>query len=167
MTLPIVVSEGGPRERGRCVGRALPDAVGRSLDGFALERERLGVDRTELDRRVAPLVALSDRMLPALVERLRGLAEGADVAFVDVFAVNAWEEVLRDEAPAPGRAADRCTSIAVRTPGGVLLGHNEQWTASELGNVAIVVERMTDGPSIVSPTPASMLPSAIISCSAP
>ncbi len=152
--LPIVIATGSPTERGRTIGRALPDAVGRSLAGFAVERERLGVDGAELRRRVAPLLARAERSLPAHVETLRGIAAGAGVPFLDVFAVNAWEEVLPDPMPRPGR----CTSVAIRTPDdAVLLGHNEQWTASELGNVAIIVERPDDAVAVISPTPASML----------
>jgi len=155
-SLPVVVATGQPRARGLIIGRSLADAVHRSLAGFAVERERAGVAAAEIDRRVAVLVARSERILPQHVETLRGLAEGADAPFSEIFAVNAWEEVLPDgEAPAP----ERCTSVAIRTPDGrVLLGHNEQWSASELGTIAIVVERPDDGsPAVLSPTPASML----------
>ncbi|MEO7095353.1 MAG: C45 family autoproteolytic acyltransferase/hydrolase, partial [Polyangiales bacterium] len=55
--------------------------------------------------------------------------------------------------------SERCSSLALAAPGGVLLAHAEQWSACELGNCAIVVERPDDGsPWVVSPTVASCLP---------
>ena len=70
--------------------------------------------------------------------------------FADVLAVNALEEVFRER-------SERCSSLAVAAPGGVLLAHAEQWSACELGNCAIVVERPDDGsPWVASPTVASL-----------
>ena len=97
----------------------------------------------------------SQAALPERVAYLRGLAQGADVPFADVLAVNALEEVFREQ------RSERCSSLAVAAPGGVLLAHAEQWSACELGNRRVVVERPGDGsPWVASPTVASCLPSS-------
>lgn len=95
----------------------------------------------------------AEASLPQRVACVRGLAEGAGLPFADLFAVNALEEVFREQ------RAERCSSIAVAAPGGTLLAHAEQWATCELGNCAIVVERPGDGaPWVVSPTVASCMP---------
>jgi len=149
----LVVASGSPHPRGHRVGRALPEQVARSVAAMHGACERAGMTRRELAAALRPLVAAAERSLPARVAYVRGLADGADVPFDDVFAVNALEEVFREE------RGDRCSSLAVVSPAGTLLAHNEQWATCELGNCAIVVERPSDGaPWVASPTVAACVP---------
>jgi isopenicillin-N N-acyltransferase-like protein len=149
----IVVAEGAPHARGARVGRALADHVARSVAAMHGARERAGLSVRDLTSRLAPLVAATEAALPERISYVHGLAEGAGVPFADIFAVNALEEVFHDQ------PVERCSSLAVATPGGTLLAHGEQWAACELGNCAIVVERPGDGaPWVVSPTVAACLP---------
>jgi isopenicillin-N N-acyltransferase like protein len=151
----IVVAEGPPDARGRQVGRALPEQVARSAAAMHGARERAGLSVAALAAALAPLIHAAEHALPGRVAYIRGLADGAGVAFDDVFAVNALEEVFRDEPTEP----DRCSSLAVAAPSGTLLAHNEQWAICELGNCAVVVERPDDGaPWVVSPTVAACVP---------
>ncbi len=151
--MEIVIAEGSSLARGRVVGRALAGQIARSIAAMHGARERAGVPVAELAARLAPLRAAAESALPERVAYVRGLAEGADVPFADVFAVNALEEVFREQ------RAERCSSLAVATPAGTLLAHNEQWAACELGNCAVVIERPDDGsPWVVSPTVAACLP---------
>ena len=147
------MAEGAPHARGERVGRALADHVARSVAALHGVRERAGMSEHELTARLTPLVAATDAALPARMAYARGLAAGAGVPFADVFAVNALEEAFHDD------PAERCSSLAVATPGGTLLAHAEQWATCELGNCAVVVERPDDGaPWVVSPTVAACLP---------
>jgi isopenicillin-N N-acyltransferase like protein len=149
----IVVAEGPAHARGRQVGRALPEQVARSVAAMHGVRERSGRTPAELAAALAPLVAAAEAALPERMAYVRGLAEGANAPFGDVFAVNALEEVFREE------RVERCSSLAVASAGGTLLAHNEQWATCELGNCAVVVERAGDGaPWVVSPTVAACLP---------
>ncbi len=151
--MEIVVTEGPPHARGAQVARALPDRIARSVAAMHGARERAGLTERELADRLVPLVAAAEAALPGHVAYVRGMAEGAGLPFADLFAVNALEEVFREQ------RVERCSSIAVATPGGTLLAHAEQWATCELGNCAIVVERPGDGaPWIVSPTVATCLP---------
>jgi isopenicillin-N N-acyltransferase-like protein len=149
----IVVAEGPPHARGAQVGRALPDRIARSVAAMHGARERAGLSEQDLERRLAPLVQAAEAGLPGRVAYVRGLADGVGLPFADLFAVNALEEVFREQ------RAERCSSFAVAAPGGTWLAHAEQWATCELGNCAIVVERAGDGtPWVVSPTVASCLP---------
>ena len=147
------MAEGAPEARGRRVGAALAEQVARSAAAMHDGRERAGMPRAALAAALRPLVAAAERALPARVAYVRGLADGAGVPFDDVFAVNALEELFH------GQPVERCSSLAVASPAGTLLGHNEQWATCELGNCAVVVERPADGaPWVVSPTVAACVP---------
>jgi hypothetical protein len=144
--LRVVRAEGGPAERGRQVGEQLGDLVHRSL---ALYEPLLPPSNTVL---LGRLRDESERRLPELVAWIDGLAAGAEADPELVFAVNAWEEVEQ------AVKVERCSTFAAVGDGVTLLGHNEMWLPEEEGNAAIVIERPADGPAVVSPTLAAVLP---------
>jgi isopenicillin-N N-acyltransferase-like protein len=174
----VVVARGDPLERGRTVGYELADLIRRSLEFYWRYLVRRGVAAGELPGLLAPYLAAAERELPDLVELVTGMAEGAGVSFWELFCVNAFEElepllegrggptlgqVTGTAGPAgpteaTGATGDRCSTVTVSGPGYTLLGHNEQWLAGEVGNVAVVVELPDDGPALVSPTLACCLP---------
>jgi isopenicillin-N N-acyltransferase-like protein len=147
--MPVVVAAGGPRERGRTTGRALAEQIHRSLASY---RSFLQSRELKLDAAIVPYLAAAERALPQYVEQIRGLAEGADADFAELFAVNAYEEL--DEAS----ASDRCSTFAAAAPGVTLLAHSEMWSPSDVGNAAVVVERPEEGPWVASPSVVCALP---------
>jgi isopenicillin-N N-acyltransferase like protein len=180
--LRVVVARGDTLERGRTVGYELADLIRHSLEFYWRYLVRRGVAAGELPGLLAPYLAAAERELPDLVELVTGMAEGAGVSFWELFCVNAFEElepllegrgqptlgrVTGTAGPAVGPTeatgaggppGDRCSTVTVSGPGYTLLGHNEQWLAGDLGNVAVVVELPDDGPAVVSPTLACCLP---------
>ena len=155
----VVVAEGrDPAARGRQIGRGLGDLIEGSIAFYTGYLERRGVRAEGLREFLAPHLAAAQANLPSEVALLRGMAEGAMVPFGLLFAVNAFEELE----PLVRRPAvrDRCSSFSVRAPDHTLLGHNEQWLAGDMGNVAVVIERPGAGePAVVSPTVVCCLPS--------
>jgi isopenicillin-N N-acyltransferase like protein len=145
--LRIVPTEGSARERGRTVGLALGDLVHRSL---AFYRELFAERGVELESTLAPYLAAARRHLPEHVTWLEALAGAAEVPAFELFAVNAYEELEG--------SWERCSTFVVATEGATLLGHNEMWLAGDAGNVALVVERPSEGVPVVSPTIACCLP---------
>jgi hypothetical protein len=106
---------------------------------------------------------------------LKGMSVGAMVPVLELFAVNAFEELEPMlEAPEgellflqrkegylepPPAPSDRCSSFTVRTEGGTILAHNEHWLAGDRGNVAVVIDVPDDRPiAIASPTIVCCLP---------
>jgi isopenicillin-N N-acyltransferase like protein len=155
----VVVARGDPLERGRTVGWELADLIRHSLEFYWRYLVRRGVGAGELPGLLAPYLAAAERELPDLVELVTGMAEGAGVSFWELFYVNAFEELEPLlEASGTAGAPDRCSTVTISGPGYTLLGHNEQWLAGDLGNVAVVVELPDDGPALVSPTLACCLP---------
>ena len=149
LTLPVVVAAGGPRQRGRTVGRELAELIQRSLEFYRGIFPKRGV---ALERALAPYLAAAEQSLPHLVEQIRGVAEAADVDFTELFAVNAFEELEESTEP------DRCSTFTAAAPGVTILAHAEMWCVGDIGNVAVVVERPDDGPAVASPTVVCALP---------
>lgn len=153
--LPIVVADGPPRNRGRRIGAELGDLIHAQL---SFHRARLGEQRltgTGLRRQLQPFLDAAQTGLPQHVEQLHGMAEGAHADFLELFAMNALEEL---EPQLEGAGGERCSTVTVTTTGGTFLAHNEQWYAGDAGLTAIVIERPQGEVAIASPTTACYLP---------
>jgi isopenicillin-N N-acyltransferase like protein len=149
--LRIVHAEGDATARGRIIGAQLGDLIHRSLDFYREYFANLGVH--DLATAVAPYRAAAERSLPEHVALIAAMAEAAEVAEAELFAVNACEELEEGAVP-----AERCSSFTAVGPGYTLLAHNEQWFAGDTGNAAVVVEHPSEGVAIASPTLAACLP---------
>jgi isopenicillin-N N-acyltransferase-like protein len=171
--LTIVHADGDPARRGRIIGKALADGHARAVDFTHRYTRRHGLADRDLEPLLVPYLAAARAAVPRLVAQLEGIAEGAGLRFIDVFAVNAFEELyavleggvpppdsIRIE-PAPRPAPiERCTDVVVRGPETTLLAHNEQWYAGDDGGVAVLVERpdTDDEVAIVAPASVGTLP---------
>ncbi len=60
--------------------------------------------------------------LPKLLIEAKGLADGAEVPFDDLFVLMCDEEIVDFKV-----YASHCTSVALKTEEGILLGHDEDW----------------------------------------
>ena len=106
--LPIIHADGGPIRRGRIIGRALADGHARAVDFTLRYTRRHGLADRDIEPLLAPYLAASRHAVPRLVAHLEGVAEGAGLRFIDVFAINAFEElfaVLEGAVPAPTACA--------------------------------------------------------------
>jgi isopenicillin-N N-acyltransferase like protein len=157
VTVAVVRTGGGPRERARAAGRALGERIHRSLSFYRGFLERRGVSPDDLPRLLDSSHVATGGAFPDLLEEIEGLAEGAGVPMWELMAANAWEELEPMLAGAPV-ASDRCTAFAVTGPEGTVLAHNEQWYAGDAGNIAVVVSEPDDGPAFASPTVVTCLP---------
>jgi isopenicillin-N N-acyltransferase like protein len=160
MTLPTVRASGTPFERGAIIGEALADDIAASV---AFNRRYLtshGLDARRLEQLLEPYLDASTHLMPHRVEQIRGMADGAETPFLDLFFANAFEEVygiveLKAAAAAP---LERCTDVVLRSDGRTLLGHNEQWYAGDDGAVGLVLDVSDDGPAVLAPVVAGTLP---------
>src|SRR5436190_5059627 len=111
---PTVRVSGPPRERGRAYGEATRDRVRISIDAYRdVFAHYAGWDWAKVTdealRYAPPVRAFDERYL----EEMRGLADGADVAFEDVLAINTRTEIMF---AAPARGGDpRARTPAERT----------------------------------------------------
>lgn len=166
----VVIAEGDAVERGRTLGRELSELIERSLDFYHRYLDARGVTSPQLQELLTPYLAAAEAATPDLMATITGMAQGATVPVMELFAVNAFEELEPllqrvDDVPLflekKGAAAEHCTSFAVRTPDGrTLLGHNEQWLYGDAGNLAVVIDRPGAGRTpVASPVCVCCLPS--------
>jgi isopenicillin-N N-acyltransferase like protein len=163
---PHVRVSGPPRERGRQYGEATRDRVRISVDAYRdVFAHYAGWDWAkvtgEAARYIEPIRAFDERYL----EEMRGLAEGADVPFEDVLAINTRTEVMF---AAKARAADdqastpaECTSFAVlpeaSANGHTLLGQNWDWLLHSFDTCVVLEVQQDDGPDFVTVVEAGLL----------
>lgn len=166
--LRVVRAEGDALTRGRTIGREISDLMANSIDFYHSYFDARGVTSPQLQDLLTPYMVAAEARTPELMALITGMAEGAMVPVMELFAVNAFEELEPLLSPVEGTTlflerkegkVDRCTSFAVSGDGYTLLGHNEQWLAGDTGNVAIILEVPGEGQaSLASPTYACCIP---------
>lgn len=147
---------GSPREIGRQIGQRATERVHRTVAiyrrGFAEKGVEWSLAR-QVAARFAPRI---ERASPQIVEEMRGIAEGADLAFEDVVAINARTELLYGGFGDPEKAdseIDGCTG-AIALPGATADGHllhgqNWDWR-DECAESSIVLRMHPDaGPAML------------------
>jgi isopenicillin-N N-acyltransferase like protein len=154
--LRVVQTEGDPATRGRAIGSELGDLIHRSLGFYRDYLADLGI--RDLPRALAPYRAAAERSLPEHMETITAMAAAAEVSEDELFAVNACEELEVLPQPAGRSPVERCSTFTAVGQGFTILAHNEQWFAGDAENVALVVERPSEGVAIASPTLAACLP---------
>ena len=105
-------------------------------------------------RKYLPFV---EERYPQYGDELRGIAEGANVAFDDVLALNTMEAVTMD-----ALHLTRCTSFAVneqRTADGhILAAHTEDWIPEDEDDVFVVLVKPNDEAPFLAMTYGGLLP---------
>jgi isopenicillin-N N-acyltransferase-like protein len=148
--LPLIEVSGGHREIGRQIGEAAGDRIRRSLAYYEDNIEWLaGMSFSAAEARASALLPYARRVLPQYVEELAGMAEGAGVPFEALLVLNCGEEVL---------CADRCTCLAIASPGRTVVGHNEDWVEDDIENMVLLSITAPGGTRILALTGAAYLP---------
>lgn len=159
-TVPLISVEGAPRDCGRQYGAAVRDLIAINLktylDAFHAE---LGLSSGAIyahARRYVPLIEAYD---PDTLAEMQGLAEGAEVPFEAIVALNARTEILNTlRAP---HADDGCTSFAVLPAASAdnhtLIGQNWDWKPAVGPATVLVRSRRGDDPSVLMLTEAGLL----------
>jgi isopenicillin-N N-acyltransferase-like protein len=135
-----------------------------------------GVSSQHLQDLLTPYLVAAEARFPSFMATLKGMSVGAMVPVLELFAINAFEELepmleapeggllfLQRkegyvEAPLATPRREHCSSFTVSGPGFTFLAHNEHWLAGDRGNVAVVVDVPDDGVAVVSPTVVCCLP---------
>lgn len=164
-----LVVRGGPYERGLQYGEQAASEVALSRDAY----ERVFTDATgwswrEVREQARLFVGPMERFEPRFVEEMRGIAEGAGLEDIDVFAMNVRTEVMfaAYAREAGGIAhADRlppeCTSFALMgeraADGRMLIGQTWDWLGHALDTTVILEAHQDEGPDFVTVVEAGLL----------
>ncbi len=163
---PRVRVSGTPRERGRQYGEAVRDRVRRSIEAYdqvfaQYAGWRWAQVRVEAARYAAPIERFEARYL----DEIRGIAEGADVTFEDVLAINVRTELMfaakARTATAQGARFDGCSAFAVlperSANGHTLIGQNWDWLLHSFDTVVVLEVTQDRGPDFVTVVEAGLL----------
>jgi isopenicillin-N N-acyltransferase like protein len=170
----VVHAAGDGFDRGLLIGRELADLIQRSIDFYHRYLDRRGVSSEQLQDLLTPYLVASETAYPESMAVLKGMSVGAFVPVLELFAVNAFEELEPLLEQPEGEllflqkkegyvralgAPERCSSLTVSVPEATLLAHNEHWLAGDVGNVAVIVDVPGNGRvPVASPTVVCCLP---------
>jgi isopenicillin-N N-acyltransferase-like protein len=159
--LPLVHARGRHAELGFQIGAARADQVRHMVETyrrlFREEHHELGVadwrEGIHIARRYLPFI---EAALPQYLEEMRGLSEGAGVAFDDILVLNSIESITAD------RLHLGCTSLAssgAASAGGlVLVAHNEDWYPEDIDDVFLVRAEPEGEPPFLALSYGGLLP---------
>ena len=151
-SLPVIEVNGAPRERGRQQGEGARSQILRALARYReVLPQAINMTWAEGLREARKFLPYGEETFAGFVEEIRGIAEGADVPFEEVWTLNCYEGLTESRQQVWG-----CTCVAVRDDrtldGHVLLAHNEDWNSVDRDNVYLVHARPDDGPAFIGMT---------------
>ena len=161
---PLIEVSGPPRERGRQYGQQAAVRIARGIEHYAGQLERMAFDRGAIRGAVQDYLPHIQRFEPAYVEEMRGIAEGAGVAFEDVVLLNARTEILKLGSRRAAKAeadAEGCTGVvalpAATQARRVIHAQNWDWKAECVETAVVLSIRRDDGPDLLTFTEAGGL----------
>lgn len=117
---PIIEMRGTPRERGRQYGQQAASEVRHSIASYArLFAYVRGLDWAQVQAEARRYLPVIEQYAPDIAEEMRGIAEGAAVAFESVLALNARTELIagvRRESAHPDFAAAQASNRRADVP---------------------------------------------------
>jgi len=158
------------------IGGELQDLIQSSIGFYHRYLDRRGVSSEQLQDLLTPYLVAAETAYPDMMNVLKGMSVSALVPVLELFAINAFEELepllespegellflqkKEGYTTKPQTTSERCSSLSVRIDdGSTLLAHNEHWLAGDAGNVAVVIDRPADGrTAVASPTVVCCLP---------
>ena len=164
--------EGSSYQRGRQYGRQAATLVRLSVQAYQqIFAHYAGWDWPAVRREAARFEAPIGSVMPAYLEELRGIADGAGLDLADVLAINVRTEVMyaakARQAPTAARLPAQlsqpaeCSAFArVPAPGQndpVLIGQNWDWLLHSAQTLVVLEVRQDEGPDFVTVVEAGLL----------
>ncbi len=158
---PLIEVSGTHREMGRQIGEAMQHQIQNSIanahvliDAAYGDLELTWEGAQIQSRKYLPF---AEERYPQYVDEMRGMAEGANVAFDDIVVLNVMEAVTTD-----ALHLTRCTSMAVneeRTADGhILAAHNEDWIPEDENDTFVISAKPDKEPPFLAMTYGGLLP---------
>ena len=158
--IPIIeLNQPDPAQRGQAYGEAARVQIQTILSAYREIFQRItGETWQETIARGQTFITGAEAFAPDLMDEIRGIAEGANCAFMDIFLLNARSEILFN----PLALAQECTTIAAlpesTTDGETLLAQNWDWYKEVIDCQVILKIGQREGiPSLITFTEAGQL----------
>jgi len=159
-SIPIIeLNQQDSQKRGRIYGETARQQIHTILDAYRDIFHRITAETwEETIERGKPFISKADAFAPDLVAEIRGIAEGSDRSFEDIFLLNARSEILFN----PQVLSQECTTVAAlpeSTKGCVmLLAQNWDWFKEVINcQVILKISGQGDTPSLITFTEAGQL----------
>jgi isopenicillin-N N-acyltransferase like protein len=164
---PRVRLSGTARERGRQLGEEARDRVHTTVEMYTSVFSALyGLDWRDVRKSAEAYLPSIRALSPAYIEELEGIAEGSELPFADILAVNARTEIklpqiVRRFPNATVGMRGECTAVAAAPvatlDGHTLIGQNWDWCLRSLESVLLVEVDQPEGPRYVTMVEAGLL----------
>jgi isopenicillin-N N-acyltransferase-like protein len=145
------------RQHGEAARAQIRDSIGYYRESF---KRITGLEWNEIKRNAPRWVPPIESFFPGITEEIRGIGEGAGVAFEEVLALNARGE-LSTHNPFADEAEEGCSSYALLPQasgdGHVYCGQNWDWRCETAGTVVLLRITQTGKPTIVMQTEAGQV----------
>ena len=158
--IPIIeLDQIDPKKRGQVYGEAARERIHAILDKYREIFQCITGETWEKTfERGESFIPRAQAFAPDLMEEIRGIAEGADRAFMDIFLLNARSEILFN----PRVLAQECTTVAAlpesTSSGDTLLAQNWDWYKEVINyQVILKIDRREGKPTLISFTEAGQL----------
>ncbi len=157
--LPVISLKGHPGEVGHQHGTRCREMIQKNVHlYFHLFEHYAQLDRNQaisLAKRFVPVIQAFD---PAILEEMRGIAEGANLEFEEILSINTRTELMYPEQLATG---GECTALAAlpeaTARGEVLLGQNWDWKPQVKESTVLLEIEQEGRPSVVTLTEAGIV----------
>ena len=149
-----IVIEGAPLERGRAYGKRFRDEIRSFLDEEILAPfSGKPSTREEMLAYAAACGAVVRDACPGIADEVRGIAEGAGLAFDEIVLIQLHEE-LYHRATLPGPKTGHCTAVAVASSdtgdGRTYVGQTWDWMESVAGKSRVIEWRRGEVASVLA-----------------
>lgn len=157
----IELNQIDPRQRGQAYGEAARERVQNILSIYReIFQQATGETWEDIVARGESLHARANEFAPDLLEEIRGIAEGANLRFEEIFLLNARSEILFN--PKVLAQAQECTALVAlldaTAAGDTLLAQNWDWFKAVMDFLVILRIGARDGiPSLITFTEAGQL----------
>ncbi len=158
---PLIEIAGTHREMGRQIGEAMRPQIANSIANAhvlidaAYNDLELSWEGAQIQSR--KYLPFAEERYPQYVDEMRGIAEGANIAFDDIVVLNVMEAVTTD-----ALHLTRCTSMAVNeqctADGHILAAHNEDWIPEDENDTFVISATPDKEPPFLAMTYGGLLP---------
>jgi len=164
----LIEISGAPYERGLSLGRQAKSRVLKSIAHYKAQAARWRLDDETIAAIIKNYLPVVERFDPAYLDEMKGIADGADTAFENIFLLNARTEIMKLALKPEERkkllgaeTPDGCTAVTVMPAASkdrsLLHAQNWDWKV-ECHETAVVLRILRDdGPDILTFTEAGML----------
>ncbi len=157
MTFPLIRATGDPTEIGTSYGRQAAGLIRGNLEDYRHKFAAVGLDAATVTQLGEQFAESTRAYTPRIAATLDAVADAAEVATGDIYALNARTELMLPD----GLRITECTAVGVlpehTATGNTLIAQNWDWHPSQQPYTVILATRDERGHEIVTLAEAGML----------